>query len=76
MPFVCRMCGTIWSQAYRKPCGCWWGIRIWVDTNDRFVCARCGTDWPVDEKQCGCWPNGIRVRASEIHGQRLPLPGL
>lgn len=76
MPYVCRMCGKLWQGASRKPCVCWWGIRIWIEENEEYVCANCGLAWPIGQKSCKCWPNAIRVRKSEAKDQGYPLPGL
>jgi hypothetical protein len=76
MAFVCKICGNPWVNPRVKPCACWWGVRIWAAPNVPFVCARCGAAWPIGQKPCLCWPNGIRVRLDEVGQQGFPLPGI
>lgn len=76
MGYVCRMCGMPWADSRLKPCACWWGVRIWADPRERFVCAHCGARWPEGHKPCICWPNGVRIREAEAGQQGFPLPGI
>lgn len=79
MPFVCHRCGTLWANPDKKPCSCFPmdAFRVWVEEDVEYLCGNCGKPWPIGQKPCNCWPNGVRIRKSEVGDQtKFPLPGL